>query len=134
MRANASVGLRQAETYDRRSFGESVTFEDFTPEARTKGNTKIGWKLFSAPLTTRRSVPKASRGIRLRYWRRKVGVAKSTVGASARAASASLSQSSGEGDRSPQGLARPGEARQPRHGTVLRSFWKRTGRSNFLNA
>jgi hypothetical protein len=47
MRANASVGLRQAETYDRRSFGESVTFEDFTPEARTKGNTKIGWKLFS---------------------------------------------------------------------------------------
>ena len=44
---NASVGVRQAETYDRRSFGESVTFEDFTPEARTKGNAKIGWKLFS---------------------------------------------------------------------------------------
>ena len=47
IRANASVGVRQAETYDRRSFGESVTFEDFTPEARTKGNAKIGWKLFS---------------------------------------------------------------------------------------
>ena len=47
IRANASVGVRQAETYDRRSFGESVTFEDFTPEARTKGNAKIGRKLFS---------------------------------------------------------------------------------------
>ena len=37
----------QTETYNRRSFGESVTFEDFTAEARTKGNAKIGWKLFS---------------------------------------------------------------------------------------
>ena len=48
MRANASVGVRQAETYDRRSFGESVASQNFTPEARTKGHAKIGWKLFSA--------------------------------------------------------------------------------------
>jgi hypothetical protein len=48
VRPNAEAGPRQVETYDGRSFREAIAFEDLAPEARTKGNAKIGWKLFSS--------------------------------------------------------------------------------------
>jgi hypothetical protein len=48
VRPDTEAGPRQVQTYDGRSFSKAIAFEDFTPEARAKGNAEIGGKFFSS--------------------------------------------------------------------------------------